>query len=537
MSVDGIKQFDGISKNIEHNNVQKKSWVLKVNHISIRHEDNIIFPATSWQIKRGENWAIIGENGSGKSKLIQAICGRLILTAGKIEYHFLQNKASQTQPYHWIETVSFHSVGHMLRKQGSVYQSRWNSIMDDEAQRVSEFLSYDNIHKINPYEIALNLPDKPGFFQLEKKVIHLLDIRELYKKKIIQLSNGELRKILLAKSLLKNPEILFFENPFTGLDQANLKKLGDILKNLIETKIPVILLLNDEKSIPGWVTHLLWVKDNTVVAKGKVRDVLSDKFVQQVLAKKEEKLTAVDIRVPVAPETKKNKGQEVLVKLCNAKVRYGENQILDSIDWEIKKGQHWVLMGPNGSGKSTLLSLILGDNPQAYANEIYLFGQKRGTGETIWDIKKKIGFVAPELQAYYPNQFTAFNVVCSGFFDTMGVFKKCTSAQLKTALKWMKILNVDKDKEKQFGALSKGGQRIILLARALVKKPELLILDEPCQDLDAVNISKVLTIVEQVVQQSGATLIFVTHIPDEIPGVITQRLVLEQGKVVENNRV
>jgi len=517
--------------------VQKKSLVLKVNHISIRHQDNIIFPATSWQVKKGENWAIIGENGSGKSNLIQAICGRLPLTAGKIEYHFLQNKALQTQPYHWIETVSFHSAGRMLQKQGGVYQSRWNSFMNDEAQRVSEILSYDNIHKINPYEIGRNLPDKPRFLQLEKEVIDLLDIRALYKKNIIQLSNGELRKILIAKSLLKNPEIMIFDNPFTGLDQAYLKKLGDILKNLIEKKIQVILLLNDAKSIPGWVTHLLWVKDNTIVAKGRARDVLSDRFVQKAMAKKEEKPLAAYIGLPASPEPEENNGPEILVKLCKAKVIYDEHKILDSIDWEIKKGQHWVLMGPNGSGKSTLLSLILGDNPQAYANEIYLFGKKRGTGESIWDIKKKMGFVAPELQAYYPIQFTAFNVVCSGFFDTMGVFKKSTSAQLKTALKWMNILNVAQDKEKRFGALSKGGQRIILLARALVKKPKLLILDEPCQDLDAANISKVLTIVEQVVQHSGTTLIFVTHIRDEIPEVITHRLILEQGKVLENNRI
>jgi len=255
------------NKAIRKKNVQKNSLVLEVNHISIRHQDKIIFPATSWQVKKGENWAIMGENGSGKSNLIRAICGRLPLTAGKIEYHFLQNKAFQTQPYSWIEIISFHSVDRMLQKQGGVYQSRWNSIMNDEAQRVSEFLSFDNVHKINPYEIARYLPDKPGFLQLEKEVIDLLDIRVLYKKKIIQLSNGELRKILIAKSLLKNPEIMIFDNPFTGLDPAYLKKLGDILENLIEKKIQVILLLNDAKSIPGWVTHLLWVKDNTIMAK------------------------------------------------------------------------------------------------------------------------------------------------------------------------------------------------------------------------------------------------------------------------------
>ena len=425
----------------------------------------------------------------------------------------------------------------MLQKQGVVYQSRWNSIINEGAQKVSEFLSYDNIHKINPYEICRNLPAKSGFLRLEKKVIDLLDIRTLFKKKIIQLSNGELRKILIAKSLLKNPEIIIFDNPYTGLDQANLKKLGDILENMVETKIPVILLLNGTKSIPSWMTHLLWIKDNTVVAKGRARDVLSNRFVQKALAKKEERPIDAYMGLLVASESEKNNVPEMLLKLCKAKVVYGEYQILDRIDWEVQKGQHWVLMGPNGSGKSTLLSLILGDNPQAYANEIYLFGKKRGTGESIWDIKKKIGFVAPELQAYFPFQFTAFNVVCSGFFDTIGAFKKCTSAQLNTALKWMQILNVAQDKEKCFGVLSKGEQRIILLARALVKMPKLLILDEPCQDLDAAKILRVLTIVEHVVQHLSTTLIFVTHVPDEIPKVITHRLVLEQGKVLENCRI
>ncbi|MCP4370795.1 MAG: ATP-binding cassette domain-containing protein, partial [Deltaproteobacteria bacterium] len=363
--------------------------IIEANHISIRYQDNIIFPATSWQVKKGENWAIIGENGSGKSNLIQAICGRLPLTDGKIEYHFLQNKPFKTQPHHLIETISFHSVGSMLQKQGVVYQSRWNSFMNDGAQRVSEFLSYDNVHKINPYEIARNLPDKPGFLQLEKEIVDLLDIQDLYKKKIIQLSNGELRKILIAKSLLKNPEIIIFDNPLMGLDTAYLKKLGDILENLIENRIPVILLLNDVKLIPGWVSHLLWVKDNTIVANGRTQDVLSDSYFQKTLTKKEEKSIAANIELPVKPESEENNGQEVLVKLCKAKVTYDDHEILDSIDWEIRKGQHWLLMGPNGSGKSTLLSLILGDNPQAYANEIYLFGKKRGTGETIWDIKKK----------------------------------------------------------------------------------------------------------------------------------------------------
>ncbi|MCP4023083.1 MAG: ATP-binding cassette domain-containing protein [Desulfobacteraceae bacterium] len=507
---------------------RKQSIILQLDKIAVRHQDRIIFKDTSWKINVCENWAVIGENGSGKTKLIKAVLKQLPLAQGKI-----------TGPYSRdaIEFVSFHSIGAMLQKQGSFYQSRWTSFMNDEAQSVAQFLSFERIHRITPGRPDRELPQRDAFLNQEEKVVAQLQIKDLYPKKLIQLSNGELRKILIAQSLLKAPGILILDNPFMGLDQEYQKKLGRILTSLIAQKIQIVLLLDNSRLIPAWITHLLWVKNNGIVAKGPVKKMLSQYPVQQPKIGRDKKVKPANIDFAKILIEQKDSSPCVLVQLFNARVIHGEHRILDKIDWEIKKGEHWALMGPNGSGKSTLLSLILGDNPQAYANEIHLFGQKRGTGESIWDIKKKMGFVAPELQSYYPGNFNAFDVVCSGFFDSIGFFKSCTSGQKETALKWMEVLGVSHLENKLFGRLSNGDQRILLLARALVKNPTLLILDEPCQDLDAVNRAKVLAVVEQVAKNMGTTLIFVTHIPDEIPCVTTHMLVLEQGKVKETKHI
>ncbi len=184
-------------------------------------------------------------------------------------------------------------------------------------------------------------------------------------------------------------------------------------------------------------------------------------------------------------------------------------------------------MGPNGSGKSTLLSLIFGDNPQAYANTIFLFGKRKGSGESIWDIKRRIGFIAPELHAYYPRRFTGFDTVCSGFFDSIGLYRQCTLEQKETASWWMNRLELGACADRIFSSLSESEQRMVLMARALVKHPHLLILDEPCHGLDAENRKRILGIIDAVATHLETTVIFVTHIPDEIPRVITHRLMLE----------
>jgi molybdate transport system ATP-binding protein len=216
----------------------------------------------------------------------------------------------------------------------------------------------------------------------------------------------------------------------------------------------------------------------------------------------------------------------------SVQVRYGDKQILRDINWEVKKGERWLLTGPNGAGKSTLLSLITADNPQAYSNEIYLFDKKRGTGESIWDIKKKIGYLSPELHVFFDHSSTAFEAIASGLFDTIGLFRQLSEEQTNLVQNWMSLAGVEDIRDKRLYQLSAGEQRIVLLVRALVKNPPLLILDEPCQGLDENKQAELLELINAVCVYGNKTLIFVTHYFDARPACVTKFMNLSDGMTV-----
>jgi molybdate transport system ATP-binding protein len=208
-------------------------------------------------------------------------------------------------------------------------------------------------------------------------------------------------------------------------------------------------------------------------------------------------------------------------------VAYGNKKILSNINWQINRGERWLLKGVNGSGKSTLISLITGDHPQAYANKVFLFDKKRGSGESIWDIKKKIGFVSPELHWYFDKTISVYNTIASGFFDTIGVYKKLSDEQHNIVHQWLSFLNLTTKSEFSLSALSTSQQRLALLARALIKNPPLLILDEPCQGLDEQQVKDFVALIDDLFNQSNRTLIYVSHYENEIPKCINKCLNLD----------
>jgi molybdate transport system ATP-binding protein len=215
--------------------------------------------------------------------------------------------------------------------------------------------------------------------------------------------------------------------------------------------------------------------------------------------------------------------------MVNTTVRYGDTTILDGINWEVKKGEKWNVSGPNGAGKSTILSLITADNPQAYANEIWLFDKRRGSGESIWDIKKKIGFVSPELHQYFDFSASSFEVIASGLFDTIGLFRGLTVEQEESVLLWMPLLGLSELRTKRLSQLSTGQQRMVLLARALIKNPPVLILDEPCQGLDDEQAGYFKNLIDRLCGAFNTTLIYVSHYRQELPDCINKFLQLKNG--------
>jgi molybdate transport system ATP-binding protein len=188
------------------------------------------------------------------------------------------------------------------------------------------------------------------------------------------------------------------------------------------------------------------------------------------------------------------------------------------------------LLGPNGAGKTTLLSLLCGDHPQAYANDIRLFGQKRGTGESIWDIKRRIGMVSPELHLYFSEPLTSFQTAATGFFDVLAR-RLTTPEQDQVIHQLFADFAITALADMPFARLSTGEQRLVLLVRALVKSPPLLILDEPFQGLDSQAICLAQNWLDSRLRPNQ-TLIFVSHYAEEIPRTVNRRIQLEKGRVV-----
>ena len=454
----------------------------------------------NWTIQAGEQWAVIGPNGAGKSLLIDLLQRKFALKAGEVNF------TSNGRVSDFVRCITFKDIYSLADCQNTYYQQRWHATENDEVPRAAELLG------VTPEEGIKN-----------EELIDLFGIRELLTKKIIYLSSGELRKFLIVRALLKHPRLLILDNPFIGLDAPSRALLVEMLQQMTQVHgVQVILLLSNPQDIPAMVNRVLPVVDRTLLPPMSRETFLADKVLIHRLFPTEGLTEEQPVEVsalPVDPE-KQPATHTVTLRMEKVKVHYGSRTILQDIDWEIKNGEKWALFGPNGSGKSTLLSLVYADNPQSYANTLYLFDKKRGSGESIWDIKKRIGYVSPEMHLYYRQNVSTLKIVGSGFFDSIGLYQQCSEEQETLALAWMRLFGIDHLRDRMFQTLSSGEQRLVLLARAFVKDPDLIILDEPLHGLDVSHKKQAAAIIEQFCERPGKTLIYVTHYPHELPACV-----------------
>jgi len=312
---------------------------------------------------------------------------------------------------------------------------------------------------------------------------------------LVTLSSGELRKYQLRRALESGTKVLVIDNPYIGLDPQARKDLTRQLTELSATTT-LVLVLSRVAEIPPFITHVVPVSDGEMGEKVPLEAYL-------------------DAVLPPA-----------VIRMRGVTISYGERVILDALDWTVREGEHWALTGANGSGKSTLLSLICADNPRAYACDIELFGRPRGSGETIWDIKKNIGYVSPELHRAFQVDAPALDIVASGLFDTEGLFRHPSDEQYACARRWMAEFGIEDLAEKPFLRLSSGQQRLCLVARAFVKDPRLYVLDEPLHGLDEPQRRRVKSLLDRFCGAPGKTLLMVTHYPEEYPACIDHSLTL-----------
>jgi molybdate transport system ATP-binding protein len=484
--------------------------------ITIRLRDKFILPHTSWKILTGQHWAILGPNGAGKSSLVRVLTGDVPYVRGSITHHFPE------YPSEIIGYVSSELQEHLIAREKFQDMSRdFAGKLDDVEKARTTILAGDHDGS----------DDSPDLV----RIVNILGISHLLDRGIRYLSSGEMRKVLIARALIKSPRLLILDEPFAGIDAGSRKKIAESIAELVRQGLQIVLVTHRAQEIPPFISNILFIKNGKVLMQGKRNDILTSENLNRLYDVKyfDDGFT-LDKKKSGAVKSASYKNG-ILVDMRNVSVKYGNTLVLNDLNWTVRRNENWAIVGPSGSGKSTLLSLIAGDNPQAYANEIYLFGRRRGTGESIWDIKERIGMVSSEMQTLYRKEMTACDVVASGIFDTIGLYRNIDSQHKRQVEKWIEFFGISHIANNIFTRLSFGERRMVLLARSMVKSPELLILDEPCQGLDQENRKLFMGLIEMIGKYTDTNLLYVTHYQDELPACVDRVLTLKKPELKSDN--
>ncbi|MGL1893137.1 MAG: ATP-binding cassette domain-containing protein [Spirochaetaceae bacterium] len=428
--------------------------------------NNNIVSIPSWDIENSQNWAVIGNNGSGKSLL------------GEVLQNYDNTKT--------VGYISFEVIETLLEEE---------RLKDD-----TDFLDKEDPGTlVKEYLNNLN-----SFFNLE----------DLKNRGLKYLSTGELVKVLILKELEKKPDILILDEPFDGLDIESQKTLTELIGKLIDSPVTLILILNREEDIHKNISHIAFIHENRIILTGSKDEILSSesfKNIRHFSGNIPETLPGIENITKI---------NEQLITLNSVSISFADTKVLKDITWSVKSGEHYKIIGPNGSGKSTLLKIISADNHQSYGQDITLFGMKRGTGESIWDIKQHIGLVSSGLQKDYRVSVSLLSVVISGFYDSIGLYNDPTPKEISEATQWLSLIGMSSKKHRSFKTLSYGEQRLVLIVRAMVKHPKVLILDEPCLGLDQVNRELILMLIDNIALKAETTLLYVSHRKEDyIPSI------------------
>ncbi len=438
-------------------------------------------PSFSFTWEFGQQWCVTGPTGSGKTTFLKILSGLSFAIGGKITFPVLEEIKKTSEKQVFISDMIAFVPQEIKIPAGYIedlyYQRRFQAAEQDDIPNTKEVL----LRAANEDEARVS------------EAAELMALTPLLEQPFVQLSNGQTRRLMIAIALVKQPEILILDNPYTGLDQETRVALNEQIKVLIEHGIHIFIAAH-EHELPAidFVTNII-----------RLQPVMKLESLNTALLPEE-------YRIVNFSET------DSVIRMENIHVRYGEKVVLKIPHWEVKSSERWIIQGKNGSGKSTLLSVVMADHPQAYANEIYLFGKKRGTGESIWEIKKRIGFFSPELLRYFEHRLTGEEVIASGWSDYVGQVPALTPERKQQVQKLADWLGITSLLQIRMGDLSLGQQKMILIARAMFRNPEVLILDEPLQGMDVQWREHFKKKIDEFAQ--NRTVLYVTHDSEEIPG-------------------
>ena len=479
---------------------------ISLNNITLRVRDRHILENTSWTIREDEHWAVIGPNGSGKTSLVRSLVDEYFIVAGTTwKKKHLKKQSS-------VGYVSF-------EQQQDLYD------YSEQKQHAFSFSGKEQEMTTAGYVLSAGAEEKMKHAAIGK-IAGLLGITHLLTHNMLSLSNGEVRKVLLARSLVKKPLLLILDEPFEGLDERGRTILEEsINKIIVSGACQVIMTTHRFEHLSSAITHVLCLKNCRVVDSGRKEKILGSPSMKSLFKKDRDPAKAAALKHSSA----RTEGSSVLVSMMNVHVSFGDTGVIDNFSWTVRNGENWIVSGPNGAGKSTILRLIFGDIPQVYANEVTVFGHRRGSGESLWDIRKLIGYLSPEYHMEYRKSVPIRDTILSGFYDSVGLFRPPRQEHVETATQWLSLLGFSERSDELLQHFSFGEQRLILLARALVKNPLLLILDEPLQGLDPANRELFLEIINGYGLSCSGTVLYITHHKEEIGSCFTNMLKINRS--------
>lgn len=475
--------------------------IVHIQNLDLTYQHKKVLQDLNWIINRGESWLLSGSSGSGKTSLAKVIAG-LQSAIGNVNINF---DTESKLPAEVLYVESWYQFKNIEGVSNFYYQQRYTSQQARETVNVNaELTSYGKENKLEFSEL--------------KNLINALGFSGLVNSQLIELSSGEHKKLQLVKALWLKPQLLIIDQPYTGLDVASRQNLNILLDEVSMEGVQLILICNDlEIQLPKCINRFAEIQE------GKLVTLNNRKSTSDYAARESRELPDFLKNSPIYASTN-------IVKMIDVSVNYGEKQVLKNINWEVTAGEKWLLQGHNGSGKSTLLSLINGDHPQSYANTLYLFGNERGSGESVWDIKQHIGLISPEFHWYFDGSSTVWKSIASGFYDTVGLFQQLPYSKSNQVDELIAYFGLTDHKNSSLNTLPMGMQRLVLLARTIIKNPELLILDEPCQGLDQQQTQHFNQLVDELCS-NGMTVIYVGHFESALPNCLEKRIVLENGEV------
>jgi molybdate transport system ATP-binding protein len=463
----------------------------------------VVLRDLSWTIRDGETWAVVGPTGSGKTTLAETLLGRHHLQSGSLTWPLLDRLRAAGRQVAFasevVRLVAFKEDSRLFSYAGHYYQQRFEFADADEPLTLDQYL-------------------RSGTGASDEQVrdaARRLGIDDRLSLSFMKLSNGQTRRARIARALLSHPELLILDDPFQGVDAAGRVEVADLLGGLVKDGLRLVLICPPD-AVPKWATHKLELGEPR--RAGGVSPLLN---------------LQIEENRGLTPPARQDQDAPPVVELRHVSVAHGGRTILHDVTWTVRAGERWAVVGPNGSGKTTLLSLLCGDHPQAYSNDVRLFGRRRGTGESVWDVKRRVGLVSPEFHLYFTEPLTAERTAATGFFDAV-TDRPTTEVQDDAVRRLFDEFGIAHLARRPFRQLSTGEQRLVLLVRALVKRPPLLILDEPFQGLDAAAVGRARDWLDRNLGVEQ-TLLFVSHHADEIPRTVTRRLELNGGRAAVVN--